>query len=785
MIKYDKGELMKKNSVVAIILCLTVLTISSAFTCAAPANAAGDYYRFENVTSVYADETGYAVSDEHGLHIFGGSEPVVIEEMKNAAAVFRVDGYFALTGGSLIKYSSETNKTEDVVSASVFTAEYAVYHGGTVYLASETEIRAYSPDGKALADTYTPKGKIKGLAVAGDKIYYSVQNGAYADIYEADGEAPAFTGIRSDGTIFGANGLYSILRTGDICAVDESGEAMLTENRYVAAGFAYGDRIYYATDIGELFYSENGRETLIAASESGETGYYSHPKWAAARMGRLLVCDYLNDRLAVVSAEGKTSYIKLPRPTSVCVDNKGEIYVSHSGNKITRISTDLTDTLATYQTDAAIKGLYTGNDNSLYALCGNRLTAVTGDALTDATGITSACASAGGDTVYVSKSDGVYELDGTVVFRTDERILSMAADAAGNFFMAVDRSGGSAVIRRAPDGNTSEILSGLQSNEVTVTISRAAAGGAGYGDLIITDARTSRIRFINAKDAGVVMQISAQPQLKPYDEENVIRSALNACGLYSSLNETDIAARIPAGALLIVAKYNVAEDANFSYVFYEDPFSKAFTGGFVFKSNLSEPLAAAEPPAADGVLYTSTANLYELPSLQSEKLKENLAKNTAVNLLPFADYNVTGTDWYRVRLSDGTHGYLPAKSVSVRHFIPDAVRPQYNAEIISVKDSVGAQAYYEKDGEYLPIDEAFLLVGTKVEVVGAFDTSEKYTKIKYFDEKLGTSECYVETIYIDYNNISVVQIIAIALAVITFILLIIMLVRLYMKKRKL
>lgn len=58
-------------------------------------------------------------------------------------------------------------------------------------------------------------------------------------------------------------------------------------------------------------------------------------------------------------------------------------------------------------------------------------------------------------------------------------------------------------------------------------------------------------------------------------------------------------------------------------------------------------------------------------------------------------------------------------------------------------------------------------------------------KIKYFDEKLGTSECYVETIYIDYNNISVVQIIAIALAVITFILLIIMLVRLYMKKRKL
>lgn len=776
---------MKKKSVTAILLCLAILTVSSAFIGGAPANAAGDYYRFENATSVYADETGYAVSDENGLHIFGGAEPVVIEDMKNAAAVFRIDGYFALVGGSLKKYSSETDKTEDVITADVFPAEYAVYSGGTVYLAADSEIRAYSPDGKDLTGTYNAKGKIKGLAAAGGKIYYSVQNGAYADVYEADGEAPAFTGIRSDGRIFGGNRLYSVLRTGNICAVDESGEAALTENRYVAAGFAYGDKVYYATDIGELFYLEGGRETLIAASESGETGFYSHPKWAAARMGRLLVCDYLNDRLAIISSEGKTSYIKLLRPTSVCVDNKGEIYVSHSGNKITRISADLTDTLDTYQTDAAVKGLYTGNDNSLYALCGSRLTLVAGGAMTDVTDITAACASAGGDTVYVSKTDGVYGLDGSAVFRTDERILSMAADAAGNFFMAVDRSGSSAVIRRAPDGNTSEILSGLESNEITVTISRAAAGGAGYGDLIITDAKTSRIRFIGAKDAGVVMQISAQPELKPYDEENVIRSALNACGLYSSLNETEITSRVPAGALLIAAKYNVAEDANFSYVFYEDPLTKAFTGGFVFKSNLSEPLAAVDPPAASGVLYASSANLYELPSLQSEKLKEGLAKNTEVSLLPFADYNVTGTDWYRVRLSDGTHGYLPAKSVSVRHFIPDAVRPQYNAEIISVKESVGAQAYYEKDGEYIPIDDAFLLVGTKVEVVGAFDTSEKYTKIRYFDEKLGTCECYAETIYIDYNNISVVQIIAIVLAVITFILLVIMLLRLYMKKRKL
>ena len=69
--------------------------------------------------------------------------------------------------------------------------------------------------------------------------------------------------------------------------------------------------------------------------------------------------------------------------------------------------------------------------------------------------------------------------------------------------------------------------------------------------------------------------------------------------------------------------------------------------------------------------------------------------------------------------------------------------------------------------------------------MGAFDTSEKYTEIKYFDERLGTCTCYVETVYIDYNNISVVQIIAIVLAAVTFILLVILVVRLYMRNRKL
>ena len=155
--------------------------------------------------------------------------------------------------------------------------------------------------------------------------------------------------------------------------------------------------------------------------------------------------------------------------------------------------------------------------------------------------------------------------------------------------------------------------------------------------------------------------------------------------------------------------------------------------------------------------------------------------------MPFTDYTSSGTRWYRVVTDDdnASYGYIPVSAVSVRGFVPDGARPQYNAVIKSYNGSVGAKTYsLNADGSYSEIKQSFLLTGTKVEVVGAFDTSEKYTQIKYFDDRLGTCSCYVETVYIDYNNVSVVQIVAIIIAVITAILLVLLLVRIYMKKRK-
>ena len=129
-------------------------------------------------------------------------------------------------------------------------------------------------------------------------------------------------------------------------------------------------------------------------------------------------------------------------------------------------------------------------------------------------------------------------------------------------------------------------------------------------------------------------------------------------------------------------------------------------------------------------------NASSLPSLNAEKTRENLPKDTMVSLLNFADYVSAGTRWYFAQLEDGTRGYIPASAVSVRNFIPDGIRPQYNAVIKSYNGSVGAKVYALTDGNYEEIENSFLLTGTKIEVVGAFDTSEKYTEIKYFDERL-------------------------------------------------
>ena len=113
------------------------------------------------------------------------------------------------------------------------------------------------------------------------------------------------------------------------------------------------------------------------------------------------------------------------------------------------------------------------------------------------------------------------------------------------------------------------------------------------------------------------------------------------------------------------------------------------------------------------------------------------------------------------------------------------IRPAYNAEIISYEESEYAQAYKLENGEYIPL-EVTLDTGTKVEVVGVYDTSLEYTEVKYLDGKLGTLTCYVKTVYLKYNGVNIVPIVATAVIIITVALAAIIIGRVvYVKKKRL
>lgn len=785
---------MKNKTAVFTVLITGILLIAAAGVFALPAfalSADAVYYRFDGITAVYADGNGYCVADENGLACFDAqnNRTAFIRDLSGASALSGGAGTLALKEGKVYTYSAETGVVGLLIEDADFFIENIAVTGEGIYCSYGDRIIRYSLEGvRDDGFTIVCEGAVAGMTSFNDKIYYSVVNGARCDIYEAGKEEAVYAGLYSFGKIAAtSDNIYAVDKTGNLAFVNDDGLNPVTTGRYVVAAFGYGENIYYATDLGEVFLADAlGNETLIAASESAEDGFYSHPRYAAARMGYMYVCDYLNDRIVTINSDGTASSFPIRRPVWACVNNNGNVIVAHGGKKVTVFESGaFSSASAEYSFEQNVAAVFTDNADKLYALAGNTLYALENGAFSSVVSdVDSACFSVGGDEFYYSRGSKVYKKDGTEIFDAQSGILSMCVDSAGNFFTAVKQGEGSAVIKRSAAGDVTVIKDDCGGDKVSVSISLATAGDAAYGDLIVTDSALSTVTVIPASECGVTVNADI-PVVKPFDEQNLIRLIKTDCNVYSSLTESEIVYSLSAGQTVMTAKYDLAENANFSYICVEDVITKKLVCGFVFKSCIGEAAQYADPPASTGIVYSEGKNLYALPSLNAEKIRENLPKDTRISLLSFADYECAGIRWYFAQLEDGTRGYIPASAVSVRNFIPDGIRPQYNAVIKSYEGSVGAKAYALTDGKYEEIENSFLLTGTKIEVVGAFDTSEKYTEIKYFDERLGTCTCFVETVYIDYNNISVVQIIAIVLAAVTFILLVILVVRLYMRNRKL
>ncbi len=711
------------------------------------------YYAFDGITAVHGNGTDFTVADANGVHVFSNGE---VSEIA-LGGVTELNGGYALSGTSVYALSD--------VSTSVINGVYDFTTDGEfIYATVGNVIRTYSADG-VLTDEISASGAITDIAATGGEVYYSVYSGGKCRIYTLGGEQVGgeYAHFSSFGELAAATEPLYVSKSGKLTYFN--GEEVDGEYGYAMMG---GGNCF-ATDFDEVYLISDGKAVLAAAKLSGEIGFYDTPSFVAARMGNVYICDTANNRVEVRDKQN-VSYLAFDFPTAVCVDNTNAVFVAHAGG-VTKI--DMHDR-TTYDV-TNVKALTCDKDNRVIALSDGKLMLVdSGEQIGEACGVTALGTTYGGELVYaVGNVVHFAETSFTAV----GEVNSICFDNADSGYYSASDGDAWGIYKHTADGETKLISTEGKSS---VALLRAPSGEYRRGDILVADSVAAHVFTISAQAAGTLMPPS-ETTVDSADSENIIRTAA-ACTMYSDMTESEVKYYIPEGAAVMTVKYDVTEDATFSYVAY-DAIGGDLVYGYVYRAVLSDPLPYVMPDAAVGTVYQDGAAIYALPSASSDKLVSDMVYGDELTILPFADYQNNNVGWYRVRSGNGVVGYAAKASVSLRGFNPDGVRPQYNGEIVAVGGAVSAKAYELKSGEYVELG-VDILAGTKIEVVGNFDTSKKYTKIKFFDEELGTRECYVLTEFVHYNSVSIVQIVAIVLACVVGALTIATLVIVCTRKKK-
>lgn len=576
-------------------------------------------------------------------------------------------------------------------------------------------------------------------------------------------------------------------------------------------------------DGGILRYDNRfSQHAEIVVSASAQSGFFSAQKNISTRKSSLFVSDYGNNRVAKISGES-CDYIPFDfiMPTASAVDNLGNIYVSHNMDAI-----EVFDAAFTHRDTLLIEG---ENIQDLLFDSKNNLYVRTDDAKLyriDAQQTKAELFYAGGADALSIAPDNVvpYVLNRTAravyaltsgtqskVFEYNCDAVDFAVDIKKNFYL-LTASG--SIYKYASADNYAEDISAptdyepgyaVGSGSNKIVLSTVKNETLRYGDILINDPVRHCVRRIDGAAFGVeVMDDSFVPPVidgddKPNDiiddptnpDYRIIRTALSDVDLYEKPIEMSPFYTIAKGRKIIVADYDIAESDAFSFVLVEDLTSSParLVSGYVYKVLLSDALPYEAPVAAQATTYSDFTPVYKWPSRHAEMIKNfnEVKKGTKFSLLEFVkDYaDMYAVKWYRINVDGLGEGYVQAVDLSVRNYEPVFIRPQTNAVILSVNGSTGAPLYNRTDAGYEMSDgDQPLLTGTRVEVVGAFDQSQKYTQVKFFDESLGTLTGYVETVYLQYDGVSVLLIVTIIIISLTVIGLTLVLVWRYAAKRR-
>lgn len=564
----------------------------------------------------------------------------------------------------------------------------------------------------------------------------------------------------------------------------------------------------------------------LAASASSADGFFFAPSGAAVKHSTLYVADSGNGRIAEYGNE--ISYVdkKFISPTSVASDSKNTLYVAHDYNKLAVISDGVTSEY-TLSGSGAIKRVLVNSDKAAYILAKNGIWLMEqGEKpvkISDKKYL---------DITLSFGNEDLYAIDGTTavklnVIRTEDGVtvtagksfavsdpVSVAADLYGNMIV-LTKSG---ITRIARNGTKTEFALSLDGASYTVENGQILLDSVKnaflkppvdddkeiFTNVVIVDSNRHRVFYADGEALGITLIEVDKPPVVPndeldcsYDEDPekwIIRVALDDASVFNIPAETSEKYNIAKGRKVIVPveqPENTPKD--FFFVLIDDLYKRTLVSGFVYKDTLSEPLPYEPPTDAGkfGTVYSSSTPVYKWPSIYSPKLKTfgSLERSTELTILDFvrdensAAYKDDNANlWYRVKIADAYEGFILAANISLMEFEPVFIRPAYNAEIISYEGSTSAQAYSLEDYSALPI---YLPTGTQVEIDGTYDTSEEFTKIKYFNAELGrTVTCYVRTVYLKYNGVNVVLLVAIIVIVITVILAVIILLRVWYVKRQ-
>ncbi len=795
-------------------------------------DSAVSYHFFEDPRSVYADEIGILVACGASVEYVSGGCDITARKGIAADKAYRsmgTDGhseYLAvLHEGNIAVFYGETETSRlDIADLNEKFIDLAVY-GGKIYALTRSYFVTAELNGenaeitnaaavKLVSDRHT-KVDATAFTILNGKVYIAVDSVGVRkqDICVLDGsgrltvvfghsENVISLSSRAEGSV-----LYALTR-GELARYTVSAGGGLEKISSVSgseltAVFAYGDGVYALDSLNALhkFSADLSSDSVMIASGGDTAGFFNMPGGAAAKNSVLYVADTMNGRIAAYGGDIKyfSNGDGFINPIAVAADSAGMLYVAHDYDKISVFRADgsMQSAVRTFTAPGLgmISHIAVDSDKSLYVAASSGLwKAESGGELSKITAKVYRSISLGlgrnklyalsGDTVDAFGDMGTpYEY-----CRTDPDALSLAVDLDGRVFILkndgmtrVDPNNSRTEYTLTSDGKP-YVLGGKSGLIMLCSVENAFVK---HGDIIIVDTYKHRLFKTDGKTVGarfVDESYKVPPVADDSDQavaksEGIIHTALRDTQMFAFPMESQPVMTIPAGRKIIVPYYELEETREYSLVLYDDTENDKLIQGYVYKDCLSAALEYISPPNAVCSVFAEITPIYRWPSRYAKAIKGFAAveKNRKFGMLDFVDgfCDEYGYYWYRVDIGNGCDGYVPAINVSTvgYDFPMSNILPEYNAEIVSYNGNDYAQTFVLADGKYTASDEFSLKAGTRVEVIGAYDSSEQYTKIKFLDEKSHkTVTCYVRTVHVKYDGVNVVLIVAIIVIIVTVIL---------------